>query len=105
MLLKKRVRERNTHPLAPLSYETNFFLAAQFAPQGNQAERSEAEQRECRACIGNSSHADVIKEIVPGGIETLEHQRRRAIGGQEVVKGECEIAWVRVEVVVNVNAV
>jgi hypothetical protein len=43
---------------------TKPALATQFAPQGNQAERSESEQRNCRAAIGNTSPSDYEREVL-----------------------------------------
>jgi hypothetical protein len=39
---------------AELHFLTKSALATQFALQGNQAERSESEQRNCRAVIGDA---------------------------------------------------
>ncbi len=45
-------------------YETAKTLAAQFAPQGNQAERSKTGQGKCRTCIGNARGSDLKREAV-----------------------------------------
>ena len=70
--------------LAPLCYETNFFLAAQFAPQGNQAERSESEQGKSRATVRDADsgwlNADVVEEKKPGYAK--EFKLQRSGGGQ-----------------------
>ncbi len=57
---------------AELELVTKPALATQFAPQGNQAERSESEQGKCRACIGNArwGHADVVEEKVTTSTKT-----------------------------------
>ena len=71
----KKERERNAHPPAlplrraipsPEGSPPLDTLAAQFAPQDNQAERSETEQGKCRACIGNARwvNADVVEEYL-----------------------------------------
>ena len=77
--------------LAPLCYETNFFLAAQLAPQGNQAERSETEQGKSRASVGNASRSNLKREAVrvhtgsPGPF--VGAQRQAEAGEGRVVKG------------------
>jgi hypothetical protein len=43
---------------------TTRVLAIQFAPQGSQGEKSETEQRNCRAGIGNRSRSDHEREVV-----------------------------------------
>ena len=60
----RQLAKRRKQRLPRRIYETTKTLAAQFAPQGNQAERSESEQGKCRACIGNArwGHADVVEQ-------------------------------------------
>ena len=65
-----------------LSFLTKSRLATQFAPQGNQAEQSAAEQRNCRAAIGDSrlSNADVVQKEEASSVKL--YRRRGAQSGE-----------------------
>lgn len=71
----------------PLLRRRNFFgvakaLAEQFPPQHRQAEQSAAEQRNCRAAIGNSrrSNADVVQKEEASSAKL--YRRRGAQSGE-----------------------
>ena len=74
-----------------LSFLTKSRLATQFAPQGNQAEQSAAEQRNCRAAIGNSrrSNADVVQKEEASSVKLY---RRRGAQSGEI---KCELGVAR----------
>ena len=74
-----------------LSFLTKSRLATQFAPQGNQAEQSAAEQRNCRAAIGDSrrSNADVVQKEEASSVKLY---RRRGAQSGEI---KCELGVAR----------
>src|SRR6476659_7934616 len=82
----KKERERNAHPLAlPLRKgypppggkpRARYPLAAQFAPQGNQAERSETEQGKGRSAIGNTHSSRLNADVVEEPCSTLEKRKK-----------------------------
>ena len=61
---------------------TKPVLATQFTPQRSQAEQSAAEQRNCRAAIGNArrSNADVVQKEEASSVKL--YRRRGAQSGE-----------------------
>jgi hypothetical protein len=61
--MRSRPRSPYEGPLPPEGPPLDT-LAAQFAPQGNQAERSESEQGQCRAAIRHTSGSNLKREVL-----------------------------------------
>jgi hypothetical protein len=87
-VMRIRPRSRYERLSSPRRQPPLDTLAAQFAPQGNQAERSESEQGKGRSCVGN--RPDLKRDVLVRSSPPCPYVgagRHAEIGEGLVVKG------------------